>query len=158
MVERDHLAVSLREIRCFQDGSGHADIFLIHWSMVTATMMRPPTANSCQSTSTPASARPLRKVPTISAPDQRADNRAASAEQRGPSDHHRGDGVEIGVLAGKRRDGPNAPDGDPARYGADEAGDCVGGDQHPLRVDTGQPGGFRVVACSDKVPAEGGSG
>src|SRR5262249_44131636 len=50
------------------EGGAHAATFLIHWSSVTATMINTPTVNSCQSTSSPESARPLRNTPTISAP------------------------------------------------------------------------------------------
>src|SRR5688572_16207109 len=53
-----------------QDGRAvrHAETLRSHWSIETATMIRKPTANSCHSTSTPESARPLRNTPTISAP------------------------------------------------------------------------------------------
>src|SRR6185312_2712523 len=81
VVERHHPAIALVEtpalehdiagIACRQAHIGqfaHAEIFLIHWSMVTATMIRTPTAKSCHSSSSPERARPLRNTPTIKAP------------------------------------------------------------------------------------------
>src|SRR5690606_8701165 len=70
IVERHDPAIALGQAPGLQDGFSpvHAEFFRIHWSMATARMMRRPTVNSCQRTSTPASARPLRNTPTISAP------------------------------------------------------------------------------------------
>src|SRR5689334_23247762 len=70
MIESGHAAEPLHEAAPLQDGSWarHAETLRSHWSIATATMMRTPTANSCHSTSTPESARPLRNTPTMSAP------------------------------------------------------------------------------------------
>src|SRR6202042_1191708 len=46
----------------------HFDTLRIHWSRATATMIRTPIANSCQSTSSPARETAERNTPTISAP------------------------------------------------------------------------------------------
>src|SRR5690349_23241613 len=70
MVERGDAAEPLHEAAALQDRSWacHAETLRSHWSIATATMIRKPTANSCHSTSTPDSARPLRNTPTMSAP------------------------------------------------------------------------------------------
>src|SRR5262245_37618465 len=65
MVERGDTPVALNQVACLQDCAGrsrfrtHAETLLIHWSSATATMISTPTANSCQSASRPASARPF---------------------------------------------------------------------------------------------------
>src|SRR5690349_7585159 len=69
VVEGDHAPVALGEAARLQNRyDAHAEILRIHWSIVTATMIRTPTAKSCQSTSKPLNARPLRNTPTMSAP------------------------------------------------------------------------------------------
>src|SRR5579884_4118835 len=72
VVEGNDAAVALDEAARLQDRgdvvAAHAEIFLIHWSIETAMMMRTPTVKSCQRSLRPASARPLRKIPTMSAP------------------------------------------------------------------------------------------
>src|SRR4051794_24358428 len=67
--ERGHVAVALDQTARFENRGGrHAFTFRIHWSMATATMIRMPTAKSCQRTSTPVRVKPLRSTPTMSAP------------------------------------------------------------------------------------------
>src|SRR5688500_6278407 len=70
MVERGDAAVALAQAARDEDRLvlAHDDTRRIHWSRVTATMISTPTVNSCQRLSRPASARPLRKTPTMSAP------------------------------------------------------------------------------------------
>src|SRR5687767_12415493 len=60
IVQGDYAAVAFVEARGPEDdiAVAHAEIFLIHWSIVTATMIRTPTAKSCQSNASPDSARP----------------------------------------------------------------------------------------------------
>src|SRR5262249_9860844 len=56
MVEGGPAALPLDEAWREQDRlrrGGHADTFRIHWSSATATMIRRPTANSCQKLSKP---------------------------------------------------------------------------------------------------------
>ena len=77
--------------------------------MVTATMISTPTVNCCQSTSSPASAKPLRNTPTISAPisvptiEPRPPNRLVPPITTAVID------VEVGVLAAVRADAPMRP-------------------------------------------------
>ena len=42
MVERGDAAVALDEVAALENGFGHDDTFLIHWSTATAAMMRMP--------------------------------------------------------------------------------------------------------------------
>src|SRR5271170_1886831 len=69
VIERSHTAVALDELSPDQNGfDAHFETLRIHWSRATATMIRTPMANSCHSTSSPASDTAERNTPTISAP------------------------------------------------------------------------------------------
>src|SRR6202021_1616677 len=69
VVERGDAAVTLDEGASHEGRfDAHFDTLRIHWSSATATMIRTPIANSCQSTSSPARDTAERKTPTISAP------------------------------------------------------------------------------------------
>src|SRR3984957_16815996 len=69
VVERGDPPVTLDEAARPEDRfDAHFDTLRIHWSRATATMIRTPIANSCQSTSSPARDTAERKTPTISAP------------------------------------------------------------------------------------------
>src|SRR5271165_24029 len=69
MVERGDAPVALDELAAGEDGfDAHLATLRIHWSRATATMIRTPMANSCHSTSRPASETADRNTPTISAP------------------------------------------------------------------------------------------
>ena len=71
--------------------------------------------------------------------EQRAEDRAAAAEERDAADHHGGDGVDIGELA--RRAGetePMRPISTQPAMRADEAGKRIDRDQHALDVDAGR--------------------
>ena len=118
-------------------------------------MISTPMANSCHSTSSPASDTAERNTPTISAPDQRADDRAAAAEQAGAADHHRGDAVEVGVLAGGRADRADAADQRPAGDRGDEPGEHIDAEQDPVGIDAGQPRSFGIVAGGVDMAAIG---
>ena len=169
MVERDDAAVALDQAARLEDRlvagtrrvaierRAHAETLLIHWSSVTATMISTPTVNSCQSTSRPESARPLRNTPTIKRADQRADDRAAPAEEAGAADHHGGDGVEVGGLPGLRADAADAADQHPGGDGADQAGERVDRDQRAVGVDAGEARRVGIVAGRVDVAAEGGA-
>src|ERR1700733_4463565 len=68
-VERGDAPVTLHKAASHESRfDAHFDTLRIHWSRATATMIRTPMANSCQSTSSPASETAERKTPTISAP------------------------------------------------------------------------------------------
>src|SRR3984957_17760232 len=69
MVERGDAPVTLDKAASHEGRfDAHFDTLRIHWSSATATMIRTPIANSCQSTSSPARETAERKTPTISAP------------------------------------------------------------------------------------------
>src|SRR6202044_732884 len=69
MVERGDPSVALDKAASHEGRfDAHFDTLRIHWSSATATMIRTPMANSCQSTSSPARDTAERKTPTISAP------------------------------------------------------------------------------------------
>src|SRR5271170_2692157 len=69
VVERSDPAIALDERASLQDRfDAHLETLRIHWSRATAIMIRTPIANSCQSTSRPASDTAERNTPTISAP------------------------------------------------------------------------------------------
>src|SRR5271166_402597 len=69
VVERGDAAVALDQLPAGDDGfDAHLETLRIHWSRATATMIRTPMANSCQSTSRPASDTAERNTPTMSAP------------------------------------------------------------------------------------------
>src|SRR4029077_20890033 len=78
VVERSDAPIALDEAAS-RDGrfDAHFDTLRIHWSSATATIIRTPMANSCQSTSSPARETAERKTPTISA--------ATSVPMIGPS-------------------------------------------------------------------------
>ena len=61
-------------------------------------MISTPTANSCHSTSRPDERQTVAEDADDQGPDQRADDRAAAAEQAGAADHHGGDAIEVGGL------------------------------------------------------------
>src|SRR5271170_7175273 len=66
MVERGHAAVALDELSPDENGfDAHFETLRIHWSRATATMIRTPMANSCHSTSSPASDTAERNTPPI---------------------------------------------------------------------------------------------
>ena len=135
----------------------HADTFRIHWSSATAMMIRQPTANSCQSTSTPASVEAVAEDADDQRADQRADDRAAAAEQAGAADHHRGDAVEIGGLAGLRADRADPPDQGPAAERADHAGSDIDREQDAVGADAGEPRRVGIVADGIEMASEGGA-
>src|SRR5271166_6940918 len=69
VVERRDAAIPLDERTGLQDRfDAHLEALRIHWSSATATMISTPIANSCHSTSRPASDTAERNTPTISAP------------------------------------------------------------------------------------------
>src|ERR1700722_2594521 len=69
VVERGDPPVTLDEAASHEGRfDAHFDTLRIHWSRATATMIRPPIANSCQSTSSPARETAERNTPTMSAP------------------------------------------------------------------------------------------
>src|SRR5271165_390954 len=69
VVERGDAAVALDQLTAGENGlDAHLETLRIHWSRATATMISTPMANSCQSTSRPASDTAERNTPTISAP------------------------------------------------------------------------------------------
>src|SRR6185437_12665115 len=69
VIERGDATIALDELSRGEDGfDTHFETLRIHWSSATAMMMRTPMANSCQSTSRPASETAERKTPTIRAP------------------------------------------------------------------------------------------
>src|SRR5271157_1567267 len=81
VVERGDAAVAFDELAAGEDGfDAHFETLRIHWSSATATMMSTPIANSCQSTSSPASDTAERNTPTISAP-----TRVPTIEPRPPN-------------------------------------------------------------------------
>ena len=99
MVEGDDAAVALDQAARVEDGLpcvAHAEIFLIHWSMATATMISTPTAKSCHCRSRPDEREAVAEDADDQRAEQRAEDRAAAAEERGAADHHGGDRVEVG--------------------------------------------------------------
>ena len=87
-------------------------------------MISMPMAKSCHSTSSAGERQADAEHADDQRADQRAEDRAAAAEQGGAADHHGGDAVEVGVL--RRRSGVTAPmrpiSAQPA-IAADEAGE-----------------------------------
>ena len=116
VVERGDATVALDELAAGEDGfDAHLETLRIHWSRATATMISTPMANSCQSTSRPASDTRRAEHADDQRPDQRTDDRAAAAEKARAADHHGGDAVEVGVLAGRRADRADPADQRPSR-------------------------------------------
>ena len=114
-------------------------------------------ANSCQSTSSPASDTAERKTPTISAPtsvptiEPRPPNRLVPPITTA---------VMLSRLAfspGRRADGADAADQRPAGDGGDEAREHIDAEQDAVGVDAGEPRGLRVVAGGVDVAAIGGA-
>ncbi len=161
VVERGHPAVALdqaarlQRMRLARAPFIDEPTFRIHWSMATATMIRTPTVNSCQSASTPAERQAVAEHADDQRADQRADDRAAAAEQAGAADHHGGDasrGWRSAPACGLTD--ADAADQHPAGDRADEAGDDVDREQRPVGADAGQPRGVGVVAGRVDVPAQ----
>ena len=138
-----------RGIRC----DGHLRTFRIHWSTETATMMSTPTAKVWQSTSSPASERPLRKTPDDEGAEQGAPHGAATAEEARAADDDGGDRVEVEVDAGVGRGGVGAADLDPGADREDRAGGEVHAHEHAVDADAGEARRLGVVADGVDVPA-----
>ena len=69
-----------------------------HWSIATATITRMPVTIPARADRCPASVQPVAQHAHDQRADQRAEDRAAPAEQARAADHHGGDAVEIGRL------------------------------------------------------------
>ena len=158
VVERGDAPVTLDEAASHENRfDAHFDTLRIHWSRATATMIRTPMANSCHSTSSPASETAERKTPTISAPTSVPMIEPLPPNSDCAADHHRGDAVEIGVLAGGRADGADAADQRPAGDRRDEAREHVHAEQNAIGIDAREPRGLPVVAGGVDVAAIGGA-
>ncbi len=83
IVEGHDAAVALVEAARLEGSAvvAHAEIFLIHWSIVTATMISMPTVKSCHSRSRPDEREAVAEHADDQRAEQRADDRAAAAEQ-----------------------------------------------------------------------------
>src|SRR4051812_11156779 len=75
------------------------------------------------------------------------------AEGCAPADDDGGDALEVEVETGVGVGAVDAADLDPGRDADDRPGDHVGGEQHPVGADTGEPRGLRVVTCGIEMPA-----
>ena len=69
VIEGGDPTIAFDELSRDENGfDAHFETLRIHWSSATAMMIRTPMANSCHSTSRPASETAERNTPTISAP------------------------------------------------------------------------------------------
>ncbi len=158
MVERGDAAVALDELAAGEDRfDAHFDTLRIHWSSATATMISTPMANSCHSTSRPASETAERNTPTISAPTSVPMIEPRPPNRRRAADHHRGDAVEVHVLARRRADGADAADQRPAGDRGDQAREHVDAEKDAVGVDAGEPRRLRIVAGRVDVAAVSGA-
>ena len=120
-------------------------------------MISTPTVNSCQSTSRPASARPLRNTPTISAPisvptiEPRPPNRLVPPITTAVIESRLAVWPACGLTAA------DAADQHPAGDRADQAGERVDRDQRAVGVDAGEARRIGIVAGGVDVAAEGGA-
>jgi len=147
VVERGDAPVALDERTRLQDRfDAHCETLRIHWSSATATMISTPIANSCQSTSSPASDTAERKTADDQGADQRADDGAAPPNRLVPPITT---AVMLSRLAFSPAVGliaPMRPDQRPAGDRGDGAGQGVDAEQNAVGVDAGQPRRFGIVA------------
>ena len=150
--ERCHPAEALDQALGLQDRfadhvrAHHLATFRIHWSRPTAIRIRSPIAKFCQYAFDLGQLQALPEHGDDQRSDQRAPDAAAAAEEAGAADHDCGDRLEVdvgrGVGAGRQR----AAELHPGADRVDHAGHHVHAEQHAVDVDTGQAGGFLVVA------------
>ena len=81
--------------------------------------------------------------------DQRADDRAASAEERGAADHHSGDRIEIALEEALRAHRTDPAHRHPAGKGAKGAGGRIDRKQHLFGIDAGH--GRRLAVIADGI-------
>ena len=86
--------------------------------------------------------------------EQHAKDRAAATEERDATDHHGGNRLDVGELAGGRRDRADAADQYPAGEGADQAGADIDRNQRPFDLNAGEFRRVRVVANGIDVAAQ----
>ena len=106
VIERGDAPVALDELSREENGfDAHLSTLRIHWSRADRDDDQHADGEFLPSTSRPASDTAERNTPTISAPISVPTTGAAAAEQTpSAANHHGGDAVEVGVLAGGRAD------------------------------------------------------
>ena len=127
------------------------------WSMTAARMSTSPTAICWASAATSMKTRPVVMICIRSRPEERSQDRAASAREARPADDDRGDHPQLRPHAGVGVDGVGpARDDDPGQSGQD-AGEHEGERLDPGRGDAREARGL-LVAADEVRPAADRSG